>query len=317
MNTLIKFLLIINIITLNQNTAFAAAAEADSIRPRRPNPMMASLGAALMEAREKRQKRMGAGSDKICDGVGTGTANAERPKKPERVNPFMDALSGNKMFGATRKEEYVVEGVGSARTEPVASATGHSYKGAADPKLLVPTGLMAELLENLARRAKAGSDEDKPAAAAFATASPASASATPEGEGLMVAEKAEEAPAAATVSSGWTEGWVPDLSNWGVSIPTVGLPDLSGWMPSASAAKGKIPDLLMEFVDLKKLADSLPDWMPSASAAKVKILYFLKYLPSGKFVDLRKLADSLPDDVLDAFLANLGYDEEGYTTANE
>jgi|GEM_PF-6985681 len=303
MNTLIKFLLIINIITLNQNTAFAAAeAEEPAVRPRMPNPMMAGLGAALMAAREKRQQRAGAGSDKVCDGVGTGTAKSDdKPKKVKRVNPFLDALSGNTMFGAGREEEYVVEGVGSAKKEPAASATGHSYKGAADPKALVPTGLMAELFAKLASRSGAGSDEDKPAAAAFATASPAPALATPEDEDLMAADKPEVTPAASTAAAGWAEGWVPDLSDWGVSMPTVGIPDLS-------ALSASMPTVGFPY---------LSSWMPSASVAKVEIPDFSKYLPSGEFVNLGKWADSLPDDVLNALLASLGYDGEGYTTANE
>ena len=76
MNTLIKFLLIINIITLNQNTAFAAAEAEEPVVRRRPNPMMAGLQAALMAERANRQQRTGAGSDEVCSGVGTGTAKA-------------------------------------------------------------------------------------------------------------------------------------------------------------------------------------------------------------------------------------------------
>ncbi len=287
MNALIKFLLIINIITLNQNTAFAAVAATEEapMRPRRPNPMMAGLQAALMAERANRQQRTGAGSDEVCNGVGTGTAKAEKPKKLRGVNPFLDALSKNSKFGASRKEEYVVEGVGCAvaRKESTAS-TGHSYKGAADPKELVPAGLMQELFAKLAKRSEAVTEEDKPAAAAFATASAAPASATPEGEGLM---PAEETPAAA-VSAGWAEGWVPDLSAWGVSVPTVALPDFSAWMPSS------ISDETTEALDLSK------------------------FLPSEGFVDLKSWAESLPDNILERLLKMIiGYDEATFTTTNE
>lgn len=285
MNTLIKFLLIINIITLNQNTAFAAAAATEEapMRPRRPNPMMAGLQAALMAERANRQQRTGAGSDEVCNGVGTGTAKAEKPKKPRGVNPFLDALSKNSKFGASRKEEYVVEGVGCAvaRKESTAS-TGHSYKGAADPKALVPAGLMQELFAKLAKRSEAVTQEDTSAAAAFAAAS--AATPTPKDEDLM---PAEETPAAA-VSAGWAEGWVPDLSAWGVSVPTVTFPDFSAWMPSSSL------DETTEVLDLSK------------------------FLPSEGLVDLKSWAESLPDNILERLLRMIiGYDEATFTTAHE
>tara|TARA_R110002050_G_scaffold847_5_gene6013 strand:+ start:19716 stop:20606 length:891 start_codon:yes stop_codon:yes gene_type:complete len=296
MNTLIKFLLIINIITLNQNTAFAAAAATEEapMRPRRPNPMMAGLQAALMAERANRQQRTGAGSDEVCSGVGTGTAKAEKPKKPRGVNPFLDALSKDSKFGASRKEEYVVEGVGCAvaRKESTAS-TGHSYKGAADPKALVPAGLMQELFAKLAKRSEAVTEEDTSAAAAFAAAS--AATPTPKDEDLM---PAEETPAAAV-----SEGWVPDLSAWGVSMPTVEVPDFSAWgvsMPTVA-----VPDLSA--------------WVPFSSPDETtEVLDLSKFLPSEGLVDLKSWAESLPDNILERLLKMIiGYDEATFTTAHE